>query len=185
MNVFEAKKARRSVRSYTPDPVPDEVLWKLLESARLAPSAKNYQLWRFIVVRTQEARDRIARGGMFARFVDEVPVVIVACGDTSSRFYVHDTCIALEHLVLTATGEGLGSCWIGSFDEEDLRELLGIPERFRVVALVSIGYSTEKRDLGRSFLHLFRSTKRLEEDAFLESFGRPFAIGAGESGGGH
>jgi nitroreductase len=66
---------------------------------------------------------------MFAKVVDEAPVVIVACGDTNSRFYVHDTCIALEHLVLTATSEGLGYCWIGSFDEEDLRELLGISAR--------------------------------------------------------
>jgi len=69
MKVFEAIKARRSVRSYTPEPVPDETLRRLLEAARLAPSAMNYQPWRFIVVRSQEAKDRIARRGMFARFV--------------------------------------------------------------------------------------------------------------------
>lgn len=173
MKVFEAIKARRSVRSYTPEPVPDETLRRLLEAARLAPSAMNYQPWRFIVVRSQEARDRIARGGMFARFVRGAPVVIVACGDTGSRFHVHDTCIALEHLVLAATSEGLGSCWIGSFDEEELREMLGIPGRFSVVALVSIGFPEERRDLGRSFLHFFRSTKRLDEIAFQEAYGRP------------
>jgi len=184
MEVFEAINARRSVRSYAPEPVPDEILWKLLESARLAPSAMNYQPWRFIVVRSQEAKDMIARGGMFARFVDEAPVVIVACGDAGSRFHVHDTCIALEHLVLAATSEGLGSCWIGSFHEDELREMLEIPERFRVVALVSIGFPSKKRDLSRSFLHFFRSTKRLEEVAFLESYGRPLAIGDGESSGG-
>jgi len=174
MEVFEAIKARRSVRSYTPEPVPDETLRRLLEAARLAPSAMNYQPWRFIVVRSQEARDRIARGGMFARFVRGAPVVIVACGDTGSRFHVHDTCIALEHLVLAATSMGLGSCWIGSFDEE------GIPGRFSVVALVSIGFPEEGRDLGRSFLHFFRSTKRLDEIAFQEAYGRP--LGSGEPG---
>ncbi|UCH57385.1 MAG: nitroreductase family protein [Candidatus Bathyarchaeota archaeon] len=173
MEVFEAIRARRSVRSYKSDLVPEEVLMRLLEAARLAPSAMNYQPWRFIVVRRQEVKERIARSGMFARFASQAPVIIVACGDTRSRFHVHDTCIALEHIVLAATSEGMGSCWIGSFDEEELRGLLKIPERFSVVALVSIGYAGKARDLSRTFLHLFRTTKRMEEVAFHEEFGAP------------
>ncbi|MFB0543155.1 MAG: nitroreductase family protein [Candidatus Bathyarchaeia archaeon] len=173
MEVFEAIKARHSVRSYTSDPVPDEVLMKLLEAARMAPSAGNFQPWRFIVVKSQEKRERIARGGMWARFASEAPIVIVAIGDTKSKFYIHDTCIALEHLVLTATSEGLGTCWIGSFNEEDLKEMLKIPDKFKVVALVSIGYPAKSRTLMSTFLHLFRPRKKLEEIAYLEEYGRP------------
>jgi nitroreductase len=173
MEVLEAIRTRRSVRSYDERAIPDEVVRELLESARLAPSAMNYQPWRFILVRSQEKRDVIARGGIFARFASQAPLAIVACGDSRSRFHIHDTCIALEHIVLAATSLGLGSCWIGSFDEEELRRELGIPGRFRVVAILTVGYPAEGRDLGRSFLHLFRSTKRLEEIAYSEMFGRP------------
>jgi len=174
MEVLEAIRARRSVRSYSPEPVPDEVVSRLLEAARLAPSAMNYQPWRFVVVRSKEKKERIARSGVFGRFVSRAPVLIVACGDTGSRYYVHDTCIALEHVVLAATAEGLGSCWVVSFDERTVRELLKIPEGFRVVAIASIGYPAENRDFLGSILHFFRPKKELKEIAYLEEFGKPF-----------
>lgn len=170
--VLEAVRARRSVRSYRPDPVTDEVLSRLLESARLAPSAMNYQPWRFIVVRSQEKKERIARSGVFGRFLSQAPVAIVACADTGSKFHVHDTCIALEHIVLAATSEGLGSCWIVSYDEETVRSLLGIPSKFSVVAVVSLGYPADQRDFAGSLLHFFRPKKKLGEIAFAEEFGR-------------
>jgi nitroreductase len=173
MEFFDVIEARRSVRAYTADQIPDETLKRILEASRLAPSAMNYQPWRFIVVRSQEIKDRIAQNGMFAMFASHAPIIIVACGDTKSRFYIHDTCIALEHAVLAATSLGLGSCWIGSFNEEELREDLGIPERFRVVALLSVGHPEKSWDLSRAFLHLFRTTKDLGEIAFDEEFGKP------------
>lgn len=169
---MEAIRSRRSVRSYRPDPVPDEVLSRLLEAARLAPSAMNYQPWRFIVVRSQEKRDRIARSGAFGRFLSQAPVAIVACGDKGSKYHVYDTCIALEHIVLAATSEGLGSCWIVSYDEETVKGLLKIPDGFRVVAIVSLGYPAGGGDLMGSFLHFFRPKKGLLEIAFAEEFGR-------------
>ncbi len=172
MEVLEAIRARRSVRSYEPDPVSDEILSRLLEAARLAPSAMNYQPWRFIVVRSQEKRDRIARSGAFGRFLSQAPVAIVACGDKGSRYHVHDTCIALEHIVLAATSVGLGSCWIVSYDEETVKGLLKIPDRFSVVAIVSLGYPVDSGDFVGSFLHFFRPKKRLLEIAFAEEFGR-------------
>lgn len=174
MEVLQAIRVRRSVRSYTSEPVPDEVLSRLLEAARLAPSAMNYQPWRFIVVKSKEKRKTIAESGLFGRFLSQAPVVIVACGDTGSKYHVHDTCIALEHLVLAATSEGLGTCWVVSFKEQTVRELLKIPEGFSVVALLSVGYPSEKRDLMGSILHFFRPKKRLNEIAFLEEFGEPF-----------
>lgn len=173
MDVLQAIRARRSVRSYRDEPVPDEALSRMLEAARLAPSAMNHQPWRFIVVRSQSKREKIARSGLFGRFMSQAPVIIVACGDTGSRYHVHDTCIALEHIVLAATSEGLGTCWVASFNERTVRELLRIPERFRVVAIVSVGYPAEERDMLSSFLHFFRPKKRLEEIAYLEEFGKP------------
>jgi nitroreductase len=174
MDIFEAIKTRRSVRSYSPEPVPDEVVSRLLEAARLAPSAMNYQPWRFVVVRSMEKKERIARSGVFGRFISRAPVLIVACGDIGSRYFIHDTCIALEHVVLAATAEGLGSCWVVSFDEQTVRELLKVPEGFRVVAIASIGYPAEDRDFLGSILHFFRPKKELSEIAFLEEFGNKF-----------
>jgi nitroreductase len=175
MEVFDAIKARHSVRSYKPKPVPDRILTRLFDAARIAPSAMKYQPWRFIVVKSQEKRDTIASGGMWARFASNAPVVIVACGDKRSKFHVHDTCIALEHIVLTATGMGLGSCWIVSFNDQEIKELLNIPDRFRVVALLSLGYPSSGRSLTSSILHFFRPTKKINEIAFLEEYGKPFA----------
>ncbi len=168
MDVFKAVQLRRSVRSYKPDRVPDRVLRKLLKAARLAPSAHNAQPWRFIVVTSKEKLERIARGGRWAGFVSDAPMVIVGCGDTRSRHYVHDTCIALQNLVLTATEEGLGTCWIGSFTEQDLRQMLKLPESLRVVALISIGYPNEAQS-GAS------PRKPLSEIAFKEEYCKPLA----------
>ena len=173
MDVIETIKCRRSVRSYRPEEVTDEILVKLLEAARLAPSAMNFQPWRFIVVRSEEKKTRIANSGFFGRFMTQAPVVIVACGDTRSNYYIHDTCIALEHIVLYATSIGLGTCWIVSYDEKTIKEMLDIPEKFSIVAILSIGYSLEEKDLVGSFLHLFRPKKMLRQIAFYEEFGKP------------
>jgi len=112
LDVFEAIQKRKSVRSYKPTPVPVDVLWRVLEAARLAPSAGSVQPWHFIVVMDPDKRRKIARGCRFGRFLAESPVVIVACGNqkASPRWYAIDTCIAVENLVLAATGEGLGTC---------------------------------------------------------------------------
>ncbi len=174
MEVLEAITTRRSVRSYSQEPVSDEVVSRLLEAARLAPSAMNYQPWRFVVVRSMEKKERIAKSGVFGRFMSRAPVLIVACGDTRSRYYVHDTCIALEHVVLAATAEGLGSCWVVSFDEMTVREMLKIPQAFQVVAIVSIGYPAEEWDFLGSILHFFRPKKEIREIAHLEEFGKLF-----------
>ena len=109
MNVFEAIEKRRSIRSYEPTPVPDEKLEKILEAARLAPSASNVQPRHFIVVTDRERRDTIS-SGMFARFLKQAPVVIVACGDEkkSPKWYPIDVAIAVENMVLAATGQDLG-----------------------------------------------------------------------------
>ena len=173
MDVFEAIKIRKSVRAYDSRPIPNEILLRILEAGRLAPSAGNIQPWHFVVVSDGEKRKRLAQA-RYAKFLAESPVVIVGCGDqkASPRWYMIDVTIALEHIVLAATNEGLGTCWIGSFSEDEIREMLKIPENFRVVALLAIGYSRKKFDLAGKLLHLIRRRKKLKKIASFEEFGK-------------
>lgn len=171
MDVFDAVKARSSVRAYDPKPIPKESLDRVLESGRLAPSAMNYQPWRFIVV-TDETKRRELSKERYAKFLKESPVVIVGCGDRkgSPEWYAVDTTIALQNMVLTATSEGLGTCWIGSFDEDRVRELLSIPDELAVVALLSVGYPRKKLDL-TAMMTKAKDRKSLEEIVSFEEFG--------------
>lgn len=172
MDVFEAVKLRRSIRSYRPKPVPTKSLNKILEAARLAPSAHNSQPWHFIIVTDPEKRKAIAKECMFGRFLSESPVVIVGCGDPSASpgFYVQDTTIALEHMVLVATGEGLGTCWIGAFKENSIKKLLKIPDKLRIVSLLALGFSKESLDLTRALVHAMPPRKKLHEITSFEEY---------------
>lgn len=176
MEVFEAIQKRRSVRSYLPDEVPEEKLGRILEAARLAPSAVGRQPWHFIVVTDPRKRKRLSRGGRFAWFLSEAPVVIVGCGNkrSSSRWHVIDTAIAMQNMVIAATGEGLGTCWIGSFNQQQVRRLLSIPDEYAVISLLALGYAREKEDLPTRALRLIKKKKRLTEIVSLENFGNPF-----------
>jgi nitroreductase len=172
LEVFEAIQKRESIRSYGPTPVPSEKLQRVLEAARLAPSAGNIQPWHFVVVTNQQKR-RLLSKGRFAKFLAESPVVIVGCGNRASspNWYAVDTAIALQNMVLTATSEGLGTCWVGSFNETQVKRLLGVPEKFSVVALLAVGYPHEGLDLGSKVLHLFRRRRKIDKIVSLEAFG--------------
>jgi nitroreductase len=172
MDVFEAIQQRRSVRTYEPGPLPKEKLNRILEAAQMAPSASNIQPWHFIVVTDSEKRKKLAEGGTYAKFLVECPVVIVGCGDqaASPKWYVVDVTIALEHIVLAATNEGLGTCWIGSFQENQVKELLKIPGNFRVVALLALGYPRESLELKRKIIKTVRRRKELEKIVSYEEY---------------
>ena len=176
LDVLGTITKRKSVRSYAPTPIPEEVLVKVLEAARLTPSAGNIQPWHFIIVEDEDKRARIAKGCRYGRFLAESPVVIVACGDkkASLHWYAVDTAIALEHLVLAATALGLGTCWVGSFDQEDIREMLKLPEKFEVVALMALGYPRRKIDILAKILHVVRPKKKLEKIVSLETYGATY-----------
>ncbi|MGQ9788819.1 MAG: nitroreductase family protein [Candidatus Hadarchaeaceae archaeon] len=178
MEAFEAIRARRSVRSYLDIPVSEDKIKKILEAARLAPSAKNVQPWYFVVVTDAEKRERIARSGRFAGFLKEAPVVIAGCGDVKSspKWHVVDVSIAMQNMVIAATAEGLGTCWVGSFDEGLVKEILKIPERYKVVALLALGYPRKKFDLTAKLLHLARRRKRLDQIAGFEGFRGRFSF---------
>ncbi|MEM2908229.1 MAG: nitroreductase family protein [Candidatus Hadarchaeales archaeon] len=176
MEVLEAIRVRKSSRAYSPAPVPKEKLEKILEAARLAPSAENKQPWYFVVVTDPKHKKQIAKSGRFARFLAECPLVIVGCADckASPKWYAIDTAIAMQNMVLAATSEGLGTCWVGSFDEELVKSLLKIPDHYKVVALLAVGYPKKKFDLLGRIMHLIRRRKKLQDIVGLEEYGRPF-----------
>jgi nitroreductase len=177
MEVFEAIRKRHSVRSYLPDEVSSEKMEKILEAARLAPSAGNIQPWHFIVVSSQQKRKKLSKG-RYAKFLAESPIVLVGCGDkkASPNWHTVDTAIAMQNIVLTATSEGLATCWIGSFNENQVKELLSIPERFRVIALLAVGYRREKLEMASKVLHFLRRKKKLQKIVSTEEFGKAYSI---------
>ena len=147
MDVMDAISQRRSIRSYEDRPVEEEKLNAVLEAGRLAPSARNEQEWRFVVVRDPEMRSKMVAAANGQKFVGEAPVVLVACAETDGRkmscgepAYPIDVAISLDHMSLKAVEEGLGTCWIGAFDQAAVKKLLGIPDSIRVVELMPLGY---------------------------------------------
>jgi nitroreductase len=147
MDVFEAIKKRKSVRAYLDKPIEEEKLNAVLEAGRLAPSASNRQEWRFVIVRDGKVRRKLGEAANGQSFAGEAPVVIVACAVTDEHVmscgqpcYPIDVTIALDHISLAAVEQGLGTCWIGAFNEAKVKEILGIPEEVRVVELMPIGY---------------------------------------------
>ena len=147
MNVMEAIKARRSIRSYKDKGIEEDKLERVLDAGRLAPSANNRQEWKFIVVKDGETRKKLAVGSRNQKFVGEAPVVIAACSVETEHVmscgqlsYPIDLAIAVDHMTLAAVEEGLGTCWIGAFDEGEAKKILGIPDKVRVAALLPIGY---------------------------------------------
>jgi nitroreductase len=173
MDVFEAIQKRKSSRSYESKPIPKETLEKLLEAARLSPSAKNIQPWHFIVVTDADKRKALSKG-LYAKFLSDTPAVIVLCGDqkASPDWYVVDVALAGENMVIAATAEGLGTCWVGSFDEGEVKELLEIPEYLRVVALMAVGYAKDKASIKSKVIQFIRRRKTLSEIASWEVYGR-------------
>lgn len=175
MDVFEAIEKRKSIRNYEPRPVPKAKLLKILEAARLAPSARNIQHRHFIVV-TDLAKRKALSAGVFAKFLIQAPMVIAACGDEkkSSKWYAVDVAIAVENMVLAATGEGLGTCWIGSYDENQVKELLKIPKNLRVVVLLAVGYQSEKENLGIKVFRAINKRKSLAGIVSSEEYGKSY-----------
>jgi nitroreductase len=157
MDVLEAIKTRRSVRAYSDRPIPAEVMDRMKQALRMAPSACNIQPWHFVLVSDAAAREKIAQAAHKQAWMAQAPVIVVACG-LPARAYKKmggygnsvdvDLAIALDHLTLAAVADGLGTCWIGSFDEGEVKTLLGIPAQVKVVAMTPLGYPA-KPDLIR------------------------------------
>ena len=180
MSVYDAISKRRSVRNYKPDAIPEDVLNKLLNAIRLAPSGGNQQPYKFIVVQDKEIKAKLAAACRWTpgapkghAFIDEAPVAIVACGSDKgaiSRFYFKegevtlapgqgvpaeidrspgnyhnlmdiDVAIAVDHLILAATEEGLGTCWVAAINEQEVKKVLSVPDDMRVLVVIPVGYT--------------------------------------------
>jgi len=143
MSFLDVIFRRRSIRRYKSEPVPDGVLNNILEAGRLAPSADNAQPWHFIVITDPKIKRELSKG-VWRSFIEGSAFTIAGCGEKRDRWSTVDVAIALENMVLAAEAQGVGSCWIGAFEEEEVKKLLGIPDHLKVVALVSFGYPAEK-----------------------------------------
>jgi nitroreductase len=138
---------RYSVREYLDKEIENEKLKDILEAGRLAPSANNAQPWKFIVVKSHEKKQKIADHTTWGKFIPKAPVLIVACKTRDNWMMggwfdsaVLDIGIAVDHMTLQATHLGLGTCWIGDFNESLVKELLNIPKNIRVATLLTVGY---------------------------------------------
>ncbi|MHC4482640.1 MAG: nitroreductase family protein [Planctomycetota bacterium] len=151
MTVTEAIRKRYSCRAYQDKAVEQEKLDSIFEAARLAPSAKNLQDWRFVVVTDKETRRELAKAAGSQMFLENAGAIIVAC--SNSNYVMRcgqpigpiDVAIALEHIALQATQLGLATCWIGSFYPEKVRAILDIPADIAVVELMALGYPADEQ----------------------------------------
>lgn len=177
MEYNELIQKRRSIRKYKPDPVDDETILRLLEAARVAPSWEDKQCWQFIVIKSPETRaalgEAFAEGNPGKKSLNAAPVVIVCCGDPSKsgimgdrHYYMMDTGIAMEHLILAAANEGLGTCWLGLFDEDKVKQVLGIPKEWRVTAMSPLGVPDQDPKP--------RPRKELHEIVYAEKWGSAY-----------
>jgi len=148
--ILDAIEKRYSVRHYKDRPVEDEKLSELVEAARLAPSGCNLQPWKLVVVRDRSTIRAMVHAIGGQQFVDAAPVLIVACKNGGGYNIGHrydgalvDVAIALDHITLQAASMGLGTCWLGNYDGNEVRAILNIPSANPVVAILAVGYPDE------------------------------------------
>jgi nitroreductase len=176
---FEVIEKRRSIRKFKQYDIPDDDLEKMLEAARLAPSAENSQPWRFIVVKDQKMKELLARPSP-QTFIADANAIVVVLGDPSvsccprATWTTRDPMIATEHLVLAATALGYGACWIANYESrsrewvDEVKRVLKIPEHLHIIVLVAIGVPDEKPSP--------KQKKRLQEICFAEVYGNPLGF---------
>lgn len=185
MDVMQAITERRSVRKYKPDPVPEEYLRTVLEAARWAPSWANTQCWRFVLVTSPEAREKLAQalspGNPAADAVRAAPVVVVACAELGKAGYLkredgpatdkgdwfmYDVALAMQNLTLAAHSLGLGTVHVGLFDAQKVAETIGIVPGMAVVALTPLGFPDQQPAAPRR--------RELSDIAFRERYPQPW-----------
>ena len=208
MDVSEAIKKRRSIRKFKPDPIPEEKIRLLLESARLAPSGTNTQPWRFIIVKDNGTKKKLQEAAHNQRHVKSAPVIIVCCADlkafkefservdeliesgalperTREVFIPYlskgmdtvtkdalivaaaaNVAIAVEHIVLQAVEIGLGTCWVRWYEDNKVKEILGIPEHVEVMALLPVGVPDEDPSQ--------RPRQKLDKIVYSERYGEGY-----------
>ena len=153
MDLNEAIKKRRSIRAFKKYDVPERIIEELIKAGCLAPSAGNIQPWKFVVVRKPDAKNSLSQAANQA-FIREAPVVIVVCADERraeigygfrgrTLYCIQDTSAAIQNILLMAYSLGLGTCWVGAYNENQARKAISAPDGIRPVALIPVGYPNE------------------------------------------
>lgn len=156
METLDCIHSRASVREYKSDPVPDAAISEIIEAATQAPSSGNVQDWEFVIVRTSEGRSALASAAFEQGFVAKAPVVIVVCSDTErisnaygergkTLYSVQNTAAAIQNLMLAAWDRGLGTCWVGAFSEDAVRDAVVLPSNARPFAIITLGYPADRQ----------------------------------------
>ena len=167
-------RTRRSVRSFSGEPIPDEVLLRALEAARIAPSGNNHQPWRFVVVRDARKRRAIAEACYDQAFVANAPVVVVCCAipypngyePWGEKSFLADAVIAIDHMILAARDQGLGTCWVGAVREAEVKKVVKAPQDVAAVMVVPMGYPADD-----SAFTDVAWRRPMEEICFFEEYG--------------
>ncbi|MCX7922161.1 MAG: nitroreductase family protein [Clostridia bacterium] len=174
MDIYELIKNRVSIRAYKTDSVPLETVKRIVQAAGMAPSWGNKQCWRFVIVDSHVVKNIMGQASgqpNIAKACEEAPYVIALCANAKEsgvkngmEYYLFDSALAMQNLVLAAQAEGLSTCIIGWFDEKAVRGVLNVPDGFKVVAYTPLGYSNEEV--------LPRKRKKLEETVFRNHWGK-------------
>lgn len=172
MEIEDAIRNRRSIRSYQDRPVEDEKIEKILDAARWAPSAGNLQSMEYVIVKDKETRGKLAETSWGQCQVSEAPINIVVCcnfskishyGERGEKLYtIQESGACIQNMLLTAHSLGLGTCWIGAFDENAVREIIGVPDNVKPVGIITVGYPDEKPTSNR---------RDLKDSVFREKYG--------------
>lgn len=154
MDIFEAIEQRRSIRSYRPDEVPVDMIKSILHAGHMAPSAGNLQGREFIIVRDSKTREKVYEHALRQPFIKEAPCCIIACanierssskyGSRGDLYAVQDATAAVMNMMLEAHNLGLGTCWVGAFNEKGIVDLFSLPYGIRPVAIMPLGYPDEQ-----------------------------------------
>ncbi len=169
MEVYEAVRTVLAVREFQSKPVPDSVIHRVIESARLTGSSQNGQPWDFVVVQNRETLVKLGSLVRSGPYNAQAAFAVVVAIDKSSPFGISEASRAIQSMVLTAWSEGIGSNWTGWVGMTEVASLLGVPENLDVIAVVPFGYPAQVRTMGR------KRRKNLSEVAHRERFGQPFS----------
>ncbi|MFV1957021.1 MAG: nitroreductase family protein [bacterium] len=137
---------RRSIRSYKPDLIPDEIIRDIVDCARLAPTARNVQPWVIGVIRDKKLRDSIADLAEYGKFISKSPVCFAVFIKENEKYFMEDGCAATMNIILAAAAHGVGTCWVAGHKKDyvgAIRELLGVPSDYTLISLISAGYALE------------------------------------------
>ncbi|WP_378952077.1 nitroreductase family protein [Pelosinus sp. sgz500959] len=156
-DVFDCMRESYSVREFKPHDIPEPTLTRILEAGCWAPSAGNLQPWYFYVVKNQQVKDKVAAACFEQQQIHHSPVIVVVLADPAKSnerygergaqlYCIQDTAVAIENMILAAYGLGIGSCWIGAFDEVDVQTAVEAPPRLRAVAILCLGYSNQENN---------------------------------------